>query len=93
MRNTIKNFNSHIYLYYEYKALLKIKSKSFSRDKIYKQKKRSAKTIIDENKKQYYFKGKRTELTQDPHKNFILKLLIKNNRQDLITDEFFEIEK
>tara|TARA_R100000700_G_C3157317_1_gene134255 strand:- start:61 stop:342 length:282 start_codon:yes stop_codon:yes gene_type:complete len=93
MRNSIKKFNSHIYLYYEYKSLLKIKSKSFSRDKIYKQKKRTAKTIIDENKKKYYCRGKRTELTQDPHKNFILKLLIKNNRQDLITDEFFEMEK
>ena len=58
MRNAIKKFNSHIYLYYEYKALLKIKSKSFYRDKIYKKwvdKERKAKTIIDENKKQYYF--------------------------------------
>ena len=93
IRNTLKKFNSHIYLWYEYKALLKIKSKSFSRDFIYKPKKRTAKTIINENKKQYFFRGKRVELTTDPHKQFILKLIIKNNRLDLLTDEFFEMEK
>lgn len=93
MRNTIKKFNSHIYLYYEYKALLKIKSESFSRDKFYKPKKRDANTIIDENKKQYYFRGKRISLTDDENLLFIAKKLIENNRIDLLTNEFFEIEK
>ena len=51
MRNTIKKFNSHIYLYYEYKALLKIKAETFNRDYFIKSKKRTAKTITDENKK------------------------------------------
>ena len=49
--------------------------------------------IKNENKKQYFFRGIRVELTTDPHKQFILKLIIKNNRLDLLTDEFFEMEK
>lgn len=93
MRNSIKKFNSHIYLWYEYKALIKIKSESFLRDKIYKQKKRPSNTIIDENKKQYYFKGKRIEIKDCEHVRFMVQTLAENNRLDLLTDEFFEIEK
>ena len=94
MRNTTdKNFNHHVYTWYEYNAILKIKSESFSRDKFYRPKKRNAKTIIDENKKQYYFKGKRISLTENENLLFIAKKLIENNRIDLLTNEFFEIEK
>jgi len=93
MRNTIKKFNSHIYLYYEYKALLKIKSESFSRDKFYRPKKRNANTIINENKKQYYCKGKRISLTENTSMLFIAKKLIENNRLDLLNDDFFEMDK
>ena len=94
MRNTTnKNFNHHVYTWYEYKAILKIKSESFSRDKFYRPKKRNANTIINENKKQYYFKGKRISLTENENLLFIAKKLIENNRIDLLTNEFFEIEK
>ena len=93
MRNTIKNFNSHIYLWYEYKALIKIKSESFLRDKLHKQKKRKAKTILGENLKEFYFRGKRLQIKDCEHVQFMLEILVKNNRLDLLTDEFFEMEK
>ena len=91
MRDTIKNFNSHLYLWYEYKALKKIKDSNFTRKILTKTK--EPKTIIDENKKKYYCRGKRISLTEDTSMLFIAKKLIENNRLDLLTDEFFEIEK
>ncbi len=93
MRNTIKKFNSHIYLYYEYKALLKIKAETFNRDYFVKAKKRIAKTITDENKKKYYFRGKRKELKDCEHVRFMVQTLTENNRLDLLNDDFFEMDK
>lgn len=91
MRNTIKKFNSHIYLWYEYKAIKNIKAQNFTRKILTKSK--EPKTIIDENKKQYYCKGKRISLTENTSMLFIAKKLIENNRLDLLNDDFFEMDK
>lgn len=93
MRNTLKKFNHHIYKWYEYKAIKKIKAETFNRDYFVKSKKRKAKTILGENLKEFYFRGKRLQIKDCEHIQFLLEFLVENNRLDLITDEFFEMEK